>query len=418
MHTRHVISMIGVAAALSMVHPWGPAHAATAIVVDDSDSELSAPAADGSRSATISVYALDTVQLEAVKEGCALEVAPLMVEGGDLVESVEVTVDEACPVDEDEPFEFVLRTTTPGGGAVGDEVDVAFEVATADAGTDWTGLRALPWSVLAALVVTLVVCQVFISRKNTARTVWDGLPDDEKKKSPEPTAASWWSTLPGLASDWSFSDSWASTVTVVSTAAIGLLGAGDVLDAIVGTKPEETTAVLTVGAGISTAIVLVAPIVLAVFRKQQANTVFGVFAGAVLVLGAALGLLGVIWWEMRDVFEGATEAFITAGIALAAIALAVYAVRGLYAILDDGFVRENAPDSDTIKAAAIVAAAITEASFTPTFDLQGLDIKLDANDQREWDLARARAREDARQLGETIAKDLTTTAPPRRTAML
>ena len=99
----------------------------------------------------------------------------------------------------------------------------------------------------------------------------------------------WSKVIPGLGTDWSFKDNWAGNITIGSTVLIALFAASNILEAILGAKPEAALGLLAVAGGIASLLVGLGPLVVkSIGDDLQTPTVGGA------VLAASITLIGVL----------------------------------------------------------------------------------------------------------------------------
>lgn len=106
-------------------------------------------------------------------------------------------------------------------------------------------------------------------------------------------------TLPGITSDWSFNDSWASNISLAAALFTTVFAGGDALDAIVGEAATGTTGVIAVAAAVSAGVIGSGPLCLTICKRRyedeqgiaRHNTVLGVLVASVVVLLGAIGLV-------------------------------------------------------------------------------------------------------------------------------
>ncbi|PRZ09328.1 hypothetical protein BCE75_10235 [Isoptericola sp. CG 20/1183] len=146
----------------------------------------------------------------------------------------------------------------------------------------------------------------------------------------------WWDprylkfSLPGITSDWSFQDNWASSVGLAAALFTTVFAGGDSLDAIVGDEAQATLGVVAVAAGLSTGIIGSGPLWLTIFKRRyddqggiaKHNTIGGVLVASIIVL---LGTTGLLFTAAAAV--ALPLAWILA--AIAALLLLVYAWKSI-----------------------------------------------------------------------------------------
>lgn len=152
--------------------------------------------------------------------------------------------------------------------------------------------------------------------------------------------------LPGLPNTWSFKDSWASVITLVTALFSGLFGASEVLKAIVGGADTTTPlATISVAGAIALGLVGLSTLLLQGLRTRAGeNTVIGLLVASVVTLCATGGQLGVIVSvALNFTFPPVVHwGLLVAGI-VAAIVLALYACRSTLYNLRFGKVSASTP---------------------------------------------------------------------------
>ena len=151
-----------------------------------------------------------------------------------------------------------------------------------------------------------------------------------------PTTFSLTDEVRGLEAGWSFSDSWASNLTVATAAVVALGTSVDALTALVGEEPKAALGVMTVAGLISAALVGLANTVVKLFGPSvSAVSVIGLMLSTGLVVFAAsfetlaIGLIGADLLAERGYFAIAlTVAFLAA--------LLTYGIRSLRHALAKG----------------------------------------------------------------------------------
>ena len=160
-------------------------------------------------------------------------------------------------------------------------------------------------------------------------------------------------TLKGLSSDWSFTESWASNVTIGSAALVVLLGSSEIATEIFGDDTDVLSAVV-VASGIAAALVAVAPLMVKAFADDGHATVPGVFLGSILTLtGASFETLTVAWNAAEAL---GSDLWLWVG-------LAVFLLINYYGFQSLRFIfskveESKVPPSDTIRGAEIIARAL------------------------------------------------------------
>lgn len=207
----------------------------------------------------------------------------------------------------------------------------------------------VPWMIGSAIVSALVVIGAVVTSSWVRKS--------------EATGA-----LYGLSSSWTFSESWASNVTVASTALLAVLASTDVVPVALGDdQAESALAIVLVASAISAGLVGLAPLVL-----KALVTADGYFHAAGLSIAALLTLtgvgieIGVASANADRLFGGDTPYIVITGLVVAAVA-ATYGFRSLHDLLKR---TETVPDppSETLQAAGLIAEAILAAAGQAALD--------------------------------------------------
>lgn len=241
------------------------------------------------------------------------------------------------PASRQQKVTFTLdKCDLPDGGTTGFTLRVgtrSFAVtAAAEAAPDpdWGVLWVFLWTLGGGAVAVLAGRRWFHQRRPA------GVPA-------EPAHAGWQTALPHLGASWSFKDSWASNVTLVSAVFTGLFGTSDLLKSIAGEAVPSVLAVVTIGSAIGIAIVGVAPLVLQAFRNDQSQVlVGGLLVSAALAVGASGGLVLVISRSVSSLVTGWGQYMVWVGTVVALLLLASYAVASVRQNLATGL-RPPAP---------------------------------------------------------------------------
>lgn len=168
---------------------------------------------------------------------------------------------------------------------------------------------------------------------------------------------SWLRPLPGLGAKWSFQESWASNVTLVTAVFTGLFGTADLLKSVTGEDTPGVLSVITIGSALAVALVGVAPLVLQAVRDDRSQVlVVGLLVSAMIAVGAAGGLVIVIALSVSSLVTGTTQVVLSTGMVVALLLLAGYAVTSVRQNLIKGLNPE--PDQ---KKEDFVVGAVKEA---------------------------------------------------------
>lgn len=209
------------------------------------------------------------------------------------------------------------------------------------------------------LLLGLAVAANFLFRR------WKPPGDTKKKAGPtrDKLRCRFCRQLVGVDSTWKFNDNWATNVTAAGALLTGLFGA-TTAKAFLGEDAESLTALATVGAAISVALVAAAPIVVlatksyAPYKKKPGDffTVGGILLGGVVVSAAAIGQLGIIAWSALELEIGiAAKGAIAIAFVIGAVLVTVYACRSLKVLVDRGTAERPKEPAAELEAAAVIA---------------------------------------------------------------
>jgi uncharacterized membrane protein len=186
--------------------------------------------------------------------------------------------------------------------------------------TEWSALVAFP---IAAVVLVIVAAVYLLYRK-------------ERPNAP----------LEYLESTWSFTESWATNVTLAAGLISGIFGSSEVVTALAG----DAVAASFIAAGTL--------IVLASKTKEEHLSVGGLLAASAVTLAGGFGEVWVLFraGERLDL-AGWQDA--AGGIAAAAaLLLTWYAVRSIPAVITNGKKEPTPEPSDALTAAKMIVEAI------------------------------------------------------------
>jgi uncharacterized membrane protein len=199
--------------------------------------------------------------------------------------------------------------------------------------TEWSALVAFP---IAAVVLVIVAAVYLLYRK-------------ERPNAP----------LEYLESTWSFTESWATNVTLAAGLISGIFGSSEVVTALAGENGKSSAALATVGAAVAASFIAAGTlIVLASKTKEEHLSVGGLLAASAVTLAGGFGEVWVLFraGERLDL-AGWQDA--AGGIAAAAaLLLTWYAVRSIPAVITNGKKEPTPEPSDALTAAKMIVEAI------------------------------------------------------------
>lgn len=410
--------LVLVAAAMLLVGASRGSAQPASVVVDDAKPTLTG-AVSAQRTVTIGLTNLtSTTQPVAITTsitGCGLGVNPTSL-GPAQHTSVTVTVPATCAV----PEAGLDLSVSAGGGPA---LSILAKPASS-ASTSWAWLWVFPISlgglvVIAVLLYFVLAERVQVPKKPKGKTSKKGrsagppaqrssgdqidvdhrasehqdqtVPKQEPQVQQEPqkrrSLAAWVSAvlksvwrnitrpprLPYLDKTFSFKDSWAGNVTIIGGILTGVFGAGSVVKSLLGKDADSIIALATVGAAISVAFIAAGPIVMLSTKAGKEFTFFGLLIAAAVTLSGAAGQLVVVSVVASKLdFGGAHVPGLGWILGITGTSLlALYSVRSIHEIVQDGVTPPQLGDSDAVKAAKLVAAALRAATpvANTTFDI-------------------------------------------------
>jgi hypothetical protein len=208
----------------------------------------------------------------------------------------------------------------------------------------WSTLQVFLWTPLVGLVAVLAGFGWFRG--------WPG---------PVPKAKSevWFTApLPQLGANWSFKDSWASNVTLVSAVFTGLFGTSDLLKSITGGEAPSAFAVITLASAIGLALIGVAPLVLQTLRDGESQVlVCGLLISGAIAVGASGGLVIAIARSVSSLVTGTAQVAVTVGAVIGCVLLLAYAATSVRQNLITGLTPPPKPKPPHLTAAQTTAVA-------------------------------------------------------------
>ncbi len=324
---------------------------------------------DGTWSGSLEVTnaSASTVELAvAAKSGLGDDCAPPEVSPDQVAANrvQSVTIEVSCEV--------------PDGGAVvvltlGPDDTQTVDVTLEPEGTEepeWTWLLVV--LVAAALAAAAPVVPVY--RRALRRPLQKVTAGEPEWKAPvgnaprEPVVGTVSGSTPvtGAPTDWSLSESWASSFTALLALLTALVGSSETLTALLGTAPEGAEGQLLVTAAASALLVGMAPVVLKIVGPSSSPTVAGIAVGAwVTLTGTFLQVLALVY-VLR---EGplALPAVVLAAVVV--LLLVAYAVRTLDQLFSDSF-PDPGPEQPTAvsELMLLTAAYLGPSTGTTTVD--------------------------------------------------
>jgi hypothetical protein len=164
--------------------------------------------------------------------------------------------------------------------------------------------------------------------------------------------------LPATDPKFSFSESWATSISAGATVFVALVGSTDVITAVFGKKPEVLVGQILVAGAVAGLFIGIAPMILKAVGPTEAVTVRGLLLGGFFTLTGVSGQILTIGWAVLR-----TEK-IDAALGLGAFALAVltacflwfYGFRTLTVQLKASF-KDPSPPPVPVELIAAIAAS-------------------------------------------------------------
>ncbi len=270
-----------------------PAASASPVVDLGDDDQIALTREDDSYTGTLTVTnpEISAVDVLFTVKGCTADAEPGKV-GPGRQKSIDLSV-SGCE----------LAGTTTGTLQVGEEkIPVSFDVTEpAD-----LSVRVVVWPFVVAAALAALALLVVGGRFDDAHRDQTGGPT---LRSP----------VAGLSASWS-ADSWATNITLVSTAVVALFGVAEPLTALLGSEPEQAVAHVLVAGLVASLLTFVSGAVMKAVSAGDDVTVGAAMLGGWLTLTAAAGLLGSVTVALWDTDELRLPVAITCA-ALVAVAI-------------------------------------------------------------------------------------------------
>ncbi|GAB2679325.1 hypothetical protein [Thalassiella azotivora] len=178
---------------------------------------------------------------------------------------------------------------------------------TPDAGPIW---RSFLWGALVALVAVVPPYLVWLANPRGNRDEDAGehrAARDDASAAGRGDQSAWHRLraaleleLPGIAKDWSFADSWATSAGLATALFTGVFAATDPLALVLGTESSRVQSTVVVASAAAAALTAAAPLLLVIGKRRYAtrhggvarhHTVAGVLAASLVVVAAGSGLI-------------------------------------------------------------------------------------------------------------------------------
>jgi hypothetical protein len=167
--------------------------------------------------------------------------------------------------------------------------------------------------------------------------------------------------LKHLGTDWSFKDNWVGNVTIGSAALVALLAASDVLEAVLGEKPEAALGLLAVTGALAAVFVAIGPLLIKMIGKDMAvPTIGGMVLAAFVSLLGVIGQIAAVTWQGAELTSGGVElGVILLGLAIGGV-VTIYAGKALWTYAEMG-----AKEKDDLPVGAPIEGVLGGDVLTP-----------------------------------------------------
>ena len=337
--TAIATGMVAVAAAASAAGAPGPVD----VVVDSTDIQLAA-ATGGTQTGKVTLSNIRRSPVNVAARivgpdgGCSITPAPSSVASGRRT-VVTLTFGTSCELDDGADVRLAL---TPNVSPPGYVLKV---MPATKAEANWD---ILVYAFLIGLgVATVLVLSVagWIARHNRKK-------EDSKK-------IAWNDPLKYLGTSWSFKDNWVGNVTIGSAALVALLAASNVLEAVLGKKPEAALGLLAVASALAAAFVAIGPLVIKVIGSDMTKpTVVGMLVAALVTLVGTVGQITAVTWQGAELTSGSVKIGVVVLGALVGGVVLAYAGRALWGYALSGSEPPATTPSEVATGAQIIATAI------------------------------------------------------------
>jgi hypothetical protein len=163
-----------------------------------------------------------------------------------------------------------------------------------------------------------------------------------------------------LESTWSFSESWASNVTLAAGLLTAVFGSTEVVTALVGENGNASSALATVGAAVAASFIAAGSLIILASKTKEGESISlgGLLAASAVTLAGGAGEIWVLFraGERLDLNGLQDLAGVAAGVAI--LLLAWYAVRSIPAVIANGKRAPAPAPSDVLTAATMVVDAL------------------------------------------------------------
>ena len=376
----------------------GPAAADTVdVVVDDSPVDLTAKD-DGTHEAKVGITNVSDAVVRFAPEtvnddpGCVITPKHTSV---DPATQTSVTLNFSTGCNTDTGIDFVLSFEDD---ATPSTIELEANPADDEPSPDWNIL----WKAAAGAAIPVIVILLWVlasieqmnednegpkATKQRDR-VWyselirqldvayvSGVSPSEPPELSDAPRITWGANLPGLGTNWAFKDSWASNITLVTAALLGVIAASDVLKPVLGDETDAVVALFAVVAGIAAVLVALGPLILKAFGSDVGIPTVGgtITAATVVIAGSLFQITALVLQADRLVGPTWVSTLIFAGGTIIVVVVALYAIRSVRGLIAGNLVKPPREISNEERAGWIVYAALRRPSG-PNLPITPVDI--------------------------------------------
>jgi hypothetical protein len=360
---RHFVSFLFAVALLVAIAPAGARAAPTPIAIDNAAPSLTdKDATDWTLDLGVTNFTDRDVTLSAAPAAagdsdCTFAFDKNVVPAAQHL-SPEVTVSKKCDLS-DGRLVFNLDATSTGSPPI--TLGLTASTPT-DSSPNWIFLAFFPGFMALFAILFVGFYWIRKSATETARPAPSpadgaaaangnqdaaGEPEPPKKLSP-------FALLVNLPDDWSFSESWATNITVGAALLTGIFGNTETVKAFLGDDAESSIALATVGAAVAVAFAGAGGVVLLAFKQRlpvSGYTVFGMLAAASVTLAGAFGEIWILFFTVKDLDLGGVQHYVVYVTVGATALLVIYAFRSLLEVIPPGTLNPAPTTAEKVTAA-------------------------------------------------------------------
>lgn len=276
--------------------------------------------------------------------GCVLRLEPNQLSASAHTD-VTLAIPSTCAIEED-GLDFIVQVLG------GPRFDVSAEKSVTKS-PDWTPLWVYPITLIPAFLLLLFA--LYSGSLGTATSA-------------QTTGSRFRWELPHLGATYSFGDSWVTNITAIAGLFTALFGTTGAASAILGSESDSSVNLAIVAAGITLAFISAGPLLLISLKTdREVDTAYGFVIASTFTITGAFGQLWIFWQIATKLDLGGASRFIPIVVFLFATALlAWFSIKTTRLTIRRGITEVPVVESDVIKAAKLVAAALNDPSGAGT----------------------------------------------------